>query len=137
NVDGNAVAQMAANKPITLGAVLDVTSNGQTERVRPLYRMNPTTGIVESPPATIPGGGMVVLSGINAGERKVQLLFGGLGVRPRLALDVTHKPLIKLVWGGLYIVLAGGILAALARIRELRIRDGVAGNRTPPSASPA
>ena len=130
NVEGNALAQMASGKPITIGATLEIERGGRTERVRPLYRMNPTTGLVETPPIEMPQGGMIALTGINASDRKIQLLLGGVGTRARLALDITRKPLIKLVWGGLYVVLAGGICAAIGRIREIRIRARVAAARS-------
>ena len=37
-----------------------------------------------------------------------------------LSLDVTHKPLIALVWGGFYVMMAGGLLAFIKRSREAR-----------------
>jgi cytochrome c biogenesis factor len=41
-------------------------------------------------------------------------------------VDVTRKPLIQLVWGGLYVVLFGGILATVQRFREVRRREASA-----------
>jgi cytochrome c-type biogenesis protein CcmF len=35
-----------------------------------------------------------------------------------LSLEVTKKPLISLVWGGFYVLMAGGILALVKRTRE-------------------
>ncbi len=37
-----------------------------------------------------------------------------------LSIDVTRKPLISLVWGGFYVMMAGGFLAFLKRAREAR-----------------
>jgi cytochrome c-type biogenesis protein CcmF len=37
-----------------------------------------------------------------------------------LSVDVTHKPLIALVWGGFYVMMAGGLLAFVRRAREAR-----------------
>ncbi|MCP3962939.1 MAG: hypothetical protein GY719_34300, partial [bacterium] len=37
--------------------------------------------------------------------------------RARLSLDVTRKPLINLVWYGLYVVLFGGLLSTWKRFR--------------------
>jgi cytochrome c-type biogenesis protein CcmF len=37
-----------------------------------------------------------------------------------LSVDVTHKPLIALVWGGFYVMMAGGLLAFIRRSREAR-----------------
>jgi cytochrome c biogenesis factor len=53
----------------------------------------------------------------------VNLCRCGHPPRGRLALDVTSKPLISLVWGGLYVVLAGGILATVNRLRQARQLD--------------
>jgi cytochrome c-type biogenesis protein CcmF len=129
NVDGNAIAQMASGKPVTIGAVVELTRNGRTSRVRPLYRMNLATRAVEAPPAMLPEGGAIMVSGINASDRKVQLALSGVGTRPKLSLDITRKPLIKAVWGGLYVVLAGGLLSMANRIREVRLRDQLAAER--------
>jgi cytochrome c-type biogenesis protein CcmF len=126
NVEGNALTQMASGRPVTVGAVVEVTRNGKTERVRPLYRMNPTTGTVESPPMPLPGGGAVYLSGINASTRKVALELTGVANPPHLSVDVTRKPLIQLVWFGLYIVLAGGLMATVNRLREAFLRERLA-----------
>ena len=35
-------------------------------------------------------------------------------------MDVTHKPLIALVWGGFYVMMAGGLLAFVKRSKEAR-----------------
>ena len=37
-----------------------------------------------------------------------------------LSLDVTRKPLISLVWGGFYVMMAGAFLAFVKRSREAR-----------------
>ena len=37
-----------------------------------------------------------------------------------LSVDVTHKPLIALVWGGFYVMMAGGLLAFIKRSGEAR-----------------
>jgi len=37
-----------------------------------------------------------------------------------LSVDVTHKPLIGLVWAGFYVMMAGGILAFVKRARDAR-----------------
>jgi len=124
-VEGNAMAQMAAGKPVTIGADLEVTQGGITRPVKALYRMNPADGRVETPPAALPGGGRIVVSGINASSGAVRLDVSGVSNPARLSVDVTKKPLINLVWGGLYVVLLGGILAAIKRVREVRIRASI------------
>jgi cytochrome c biogenesis factor len=56
----------------------------------------------------------------------------GLANPAQLAVDVTRKPLIKLVWYGLYVVLAGGALATANRLRESFARERSA----PPPTTP-
>jgi cytochrome c-type biogenesis protein CcmF len=121
--EGDARVQMAAGRTVTVGAVLEVTRDGRTDSVRPLYRLNPADGRVDTPPLRLPGGGAVMVAGINATNGKVLLDLGGIASPGRLALDVTSKPLISLVWGGLYVVLAGGILATVNRLRQARQLD--------------
>ncbi|HYL71890.1 MAG TPA: cytochrome c-type biogenesis CcmF C-terminal domain-containing protein, partial [Candidatus Dormibacteraeota bacterium] len=64
--EGNALVAMAAGRTVTVGALLQVTQNGKTSMVRPLYRLNPADGRVETPQMPLPGGGAVMVSGINA-----------------------------------------------------------------------
>ena len=37
-----------------------------------------------------------------------------------LSIDVTTKPLISLVWGGFYVMMAGGLVALLRRAKDSR-----------------
>jgi cytochrome c-type biogenesis protein CcmF len=124
-VEGNAMAQMAAGKPVTIGANLEVTRGGVMQPIKALYRMNPADGRVETPPAPLPGGGQLMVAGINASSGAVQIEAEGVANPARLSVDVTKKPLIILVWGGLYVVLAGGLLSIFQRIREIRVRTEV------------
>ncbi len=121
NMDGNALVSMKAGKPVTIGAQLAITKAGRTVEVTPVYRLDPASGAVESPPLPLPGGGTVLVSGINAGNGAVQIETTGLANLPKLALDITRKPLIQLVWGGLYVVLLGGILTLIQRFRQARV----------------
>ena len=121
----NALASMESGGPMTIGAGLTVVRDGAASRVMPLYTFT-RAGLVDARPMTIPGGGTVLVSGINASAGAVQLDVAGVGAAllngrpPTLALDVTKKPLIALVWYGLYIILFGGILAAFQRLRQAR-----------------
>jgi cytochrome c-type biogenesis protein CcmF len=124
--EGNAMAQMTSGGPVTIGAVLAVEHGGESRTVEPLYRFRPS-GDVESPPVALPGGGLVYVTGINATAGAIRLELRGVagaaaaGRPPRLSVDVTRKPLISLVWYGLYVVLAGGAVAAVHRAREARL----------------
>jgi cytochrome c-type biogenesis protein CcmF len=123
---GNAIAAMSAGQPVTIGAAVEVTQGGQTTALMPLYRINPATSSVDTPPMPLPGGGAIMISGINATNGAVQFDVSGVPNPAKLSIDVTRKPLIQLVWGGFYIVLLGGILAAVHRFRQMRVLERVA-----------
>jgi cytochrome c-type biogenesis protein CcmF len=127
DLEGNAVAALNAGHSTTVGAELAVTRGGETFNVTPIYRLNPTSGTVETPPMSLPGGGTITMAGINTGSHAVQLLTTGIANPMKLSIDVTKKPLIQLVWGGLYIVLLGGILTMIQRFRQARVLEGIAG----------
>lgn len=68
----------------------------------------------------------MAIGGIDATGGAVELMLAGVGegggaVPGRLSLDVTRKPLIGLVWGGFYVILAGAALAFAARVRQARL----------------
>ena len=121
----NPMAQMASGGPVTITALLEVGRGGATTEVRPVYRFQ-QGGQAEFPPADLPGGGQVAIGGIDATGGAVELMLAGVGegggaVPGRLSLDVTRKPLIGLVWGGFYVILAGAALAFAARVRQARL----------------
>ncbi len=129
---GNAMAAMAAGKPVTIGANLAVSRGGQSVDLKPLYKLNPTSGQVETPAVLLPGGGALRISGINASNGAVQIETAGIASPMKLSVDVTRKPLIQLVWFGLYVVILGGGLATFQRLREVRIRERVAAAKQEP-----
>jgi cytochrome c-type biogenesis protein CcmF len=124
--DGNALASMAKGEKITIGARLEVKRGAEAAplTLEPVYVFD-ADGKVEFPAVPIPGGGRIAVAGINATAGAVRLYVEGAGIaeggRPaELALDVTSKPLIALVWYGLYVVLAGGLVAFFERLRGVR-----------------
>ena len=122
-MDGNAVAALNAGHSSTVGAELAITKAGRTFNVTPVYRLNPASGTVETPPSSLPGGGTITVAGINTGNGAVQIETTGVASPMKLSIDVTRKPLIQLVWGGLYVVLLGGILTMIQRFRQARVLD--------------
>jgi cytochrome c-type biogenesis protein CcmF len=123
NVEGNALAKMTSGQPVAIGALLQVESAQHGSQVEPIYRFT-SGGQVESQPLPLPGGGQVAVGAIQASTGSVSLLLAGVdsqdtGKPPQLALDVTRKPLIRLVWWGIYVVLLGGILALVHRARQV------------------
>ena len=118
-------AAMTTGSPITVGAALEIVTPEGTERVMPEYTFT-QAGQVMNQPVPVPGGGLVRVGGINAGDGAVRLETAGVGpagtgALPKLSLDVSRKPLIQLVWFGLYIILFGGLLSTVARFREARV----------------
>ena len=125
DVDGNAFAKMSEGVgQVTLGAKVDlVDAQNGSRPVMALYKFDQASRQVETPPAALPGGGMVRIAAINANSGTVRLAFAGLpgltaGEPPTLSVDVTKKPLIQLVWFGLYVILMGGILSMVKRVRQ-------------------
>jgi cytochrome c-type biogenesis protein CcmF len=124
---GNALARMAEGAAtVTLGVQVELTGpDGETRQVLPLYRIDQARGMVQTPPVAVPGGGMVRVAGINPAQGQARLTVQGLpgmsgeaGKPPSLAVDVTEKPLIQLVWFGLWVILTGGVLAVVNRLRQ-------------------
>ena len=119
--------QLASGGKVTVGATVALVRNGERTVIAPQYRFD-QTGQIETPPVELPNGGWLAMTGIDPDSGRIQLDFGGLGTAPknaRLSIDVTRKPLIALVWYGLYVVLGGGALATIARYRQLKVLDGI------------
>jgi cytochrome c-type biogenesis protein CcmF len=78
----------------------------------------------------IPGvaGAFMKVIGVSPSDGTVVLRMRGLSkdpaaehqaaTRESLSVEVTRKPLINLVWGGFYVMMAGGLLALWKRSRE-------------------
>jgi cytochrome c-type biogenesis protein CcmF len=129
----HAQAQLASGGPVTVGANVEVVRDGQAHRITPLYQFD-STGQVQTPGQPV-AGGVVYLAGIDATAGAVRLYLEGLTpgapeVPSKLSIDVTKKPLIILVWGGLWVVLIGGLLSTF-----LRLRQALAVDRSEPTAA--
>jgi cytochrome c-type biogenesis protein CcmF len=74
-------------------------------------------------PDYLPGGGSVLIAGVDAAQGRVGLEVPGLG-RPQagniLAVEVSTKPLINLVWLGSIIMLGSVFLSVIRRAQEVR-----------------
>ena len=121
---------LASGGAITVGAALELARDGETRSAVPVYSFT-GAGQVSAPPMALAGGGRVMVANIDASEGKVQLAMWGLpgteaAVPARLSIDVTEKPLIKMVWYGLYVVLFGGLLSTVKRLRQGRQVDQIA-----------
>ena len=77
----------------------------------------------------LPGGKVSVLA-VSPNDGSVVVRLTGVSKNPAdefqaatvesLSVDVTRKPLIALVWGGFYVMMAGALLAFVKRAREAR-----------------
>ncbi len=82
----------------------------------------------ESPETALPGKGRLKLLKVSPNEGICEIEL--LGVAPggdlkpatgeTLSVDLTTKPLISLVWGGFYVMMAGGLVALVRRARDSR-----------------
>jgi hypothetical protein len=126
-------SELNANPPrVTLNAKMIVRPPGgkpaeQTAKmVMTMGAGDQTTS--SSPETAIPGtpGRYRILRAAGADSLEIEVLGLGPGgdVKPptleSLSIDVTTKPLISLVWGGFYVMMAGGLLALLRRGRDAR-----------------
>ena len=136
----NALAQMESGAAqVAIGARAElVAPDGTVTTVEPLYRFDQTTGSVETPPLQVPGGGRMTISGVDANTGAVRLAFLGIpvitsatGEPPSLSIDVTEKPLIQLVWWGLYVILAGGVLSTIQRLKQAATLEDLQAPLTP------
>ncbi|MBC8647439.1 MAG: cytochrome c biogenesis protein CcsA [Thermoanaerobaculia bacterium] len=83
----------------------------------------------EIPVPGAPGATMRVLA-VSPNDGAVALRLRGISKNPAdefaaatteaLSVEVTRKPLISLVWGGFYVMMAGAFLAFIKRAREAR-----------------
>ncbi len=129
---GDPAMALAGGGLVTLGADLEIRrgngeGGGTAVPMTAIYRFS-SSGQIETPPIELPGGGWLAMTGINPGVGKVQIDVVGVETEPvlaKLSLDVTRKPLINLVWYGLYVVLAGGLLATWQRFRGARQVDSM------------
>jgi cytochrome c biogenesis factor len=82
----------------------------------------------ESPETPLPGKGRFKLRKVSPNEGTCELEFLGLApgsdLKPAtgetFSVDLTTKPLISLVWGGFYVMMAGGLVALVRRARDSR-----------------
>jgi cytochrome c-type biogenesis protein CcmF len=86
----------------------------------------------EAPETEVPGhsGAFMRVMAVSPSDGAVVLRLRGISkdpaaehqaaTRESLSIEITRKPLINLVWGGFYVMMAGGILALLKRAREAR-----------------
>jgi cytochrome c-type biogenesis protein CcmF len=117
---------------VRIAARIRVEVGGRTVPVRPVLEMNMGSGIPNSIPDYLPGGGSVQIASVDPNTGRVALEVPGM---PRaqagsiLAVEVSTKPLINLVWLGSIVMLASAFLSVLRRALDLK--------RAAPAPAPA
>ena len=125
-------SQVSSARPhVTVtGNFLVTTAEASEEKTAQLvmYFGEATESATESPETVLPGKGRLKLLKVSPNEGICEIEL--LGVAPggdlkpatgeTLSVDLTTKPLISLVWGGFYVMMAGGLVALVRRARDSR-----------------
>ncbi|MGE5415033.1 MAG: heme lyase CcmF/NrfE family subunit [Syntrophomonadaceae bacterium] len=125
-------AMMSGGNQILVLADLTLTmpDGNHDAEIRYLYHLDTQTA--DAPEATLPGypSAKARMLAVSPNDGAVILRLTGVSKNPKdefqaatvesLSVDVTHKPLIALVWGGFYVMMAGGLLAFVKRAGEAR-----------------
>jgi cytochrome c-type biogenesis protein CcmF len=108
---------------VRVAARLRVEIGGRTVPARPVLEMNLQSGTKSSIPDYLPGGGSVEIASVDPNTGRVALTVPGLdrgaGGGGVLAVEVSTKPLINLVWVGAIIMLGSAFLSVLRRAIDL------------------
>ncbi|MGH7731059.1 MAG: cytochrome c biogenesis protein CcsA [Candidatus Eiseniibacteriota bacterium] len=108
---------------VRVAARMRVEIGGRTVPVRPVLEMNMKSGIPNSIPDYLPGGGSVQIASVDPNTGRVALEVPGM---PRartgsiLAVEVSTKPLINLVWLGAVVMLASAFMSVARRVLDLK-----------------
>jgi cytochrome c-type biogenesis protein CcmF len=108
---------------VRVAARMRVEIGGRTVPVRPVLEMSMKSGIPNSIPDYLPGGGSVQIASVDPNTGRVALEVPGM---PRaqagsiLAVEVSTKPLINLVWAGAIIMLASAFMSVARRVLDLK-----------------
>jgi cytochrome c-type biogenesis protein CcmF len=108
---------------VRVAARLRVEIGGRTVPARPVLEMNLQSGISNRIPDYLPGGGSVQIASVDPSTGRVALEVPGLGHEGSsgdvLAVEVSTKPLINMVWVGAIIMLGSAFLSVLRRAIDL------------------
>jgi len=108
---------------VRVAARLRVEIGGRTVPARPVLEMNLQNGTPNSIPDYLPGGGSVQIASVDPNTGRVALEVPGM---PRaqagniLAVEVSTKPLINLVWLGAIVMLASAFMSVARRVLDLK-----------------
>jgi cytochrome c-type biogenesis protein CcmF len=106
---------------MSIAAQLRVESGGRTVRARP--KIEVASGAMNRIPDYLPGGRSIELATADPTTGRVALILPGTGSRPSqevLAIEVSTKPLINLVWIGAVLMLASVFMSAIRRMQDVQ-----------------
>jgi cytochrome c-type biogenesis protein CcmF len=108
---------------VHVAARLRAETGGRTVPVRPVLEMDLKTGARNSIPDYLPGGGSIEIVRVDPSQGRVALRLPGAErgakVGDVLAVEVSTKPLINLVWIGAIVMLGSVFLSVLRRGLDL------------------
>jgi len=110
---------------VRLAARMRVEMNGRTVPARPVLEINTTTGSRSSVPAYLPGGGSIEIVNADPNSGRVALVVPGMAQAGAssavLAVEVSTKPFIGLVWFGALLMLLSAYVVVFRRTRDLDV----------------
>jgi cytochrome c biogenesis factor len=115
---------------VRVAARLRAEIGGRTVPVRPVLEVNMQTGTQNRIPDYLPGGASVEIEKVDPNTGKVSLRLPGAGHRqdaPILAVEVSTKPFINLVWLGAIVMLGSVFLSVGRRVIDLKRAPAVGG----------
>jgi cytochrome c biogenesis factor len=98
-----------------------------------VLEINTATGSRNSIPAYLPGGSSVEIADVEPGSGRVALVLPGggqPGAGDVLAVELSTKPFINLVWLGSILMLASTFLIVFRRTQELEVVSPAEGTKT-------
>ncbi|HEY3215206.1 MAG TPA: cytochrome c biogenesis protein CcsA [Candidatus Eisenbacteria bacterium] len=119
---------------VRIAARLRAEIGGRTVPVRPVFEMDLKNGIPNRIPDYLPGGASVQIAQVDPNTGRVALELPGMARSASgniLAVEVSTKPLINLVWVGAILMLGSAFLSVWRRVLDLRRGSGAGPARLP------
>ena len=119
---------------VRIAARMRAEIGGRTVPVRPVLEMNLKSGVPNRIPDYLPGGASVTIAGVNPNTGQVALELPGMAQANAssgniLAVEVSTKPLINLVWIGAILMLGSAFLSMFRRALDVRAMGKAAAPR--------
>jgi cytochrome c-type biogenesis protein CcmF len=110
---------------VRIAARMRAEIGGRTVPVRPVLEMNLKSGVPNRIPDYLPGGASVTIASVNPNTGQVALELPGMSRDDAsagniLAVEVSTKPLINLVWVGAILMLGSAFLSMFRRALDVR-----------------